>query len=729
MERVNWEEERGDLGYGKLLQILWRRRYWFAGVFGTVLAVAIPLTLSKAPSYESYMQLLVEPNYQGNSNTRDAEQTFADSDIQIDYATQLNLMRSSELIQQAVEKLHATYPDIDVETIKKSLLLDRLVEKEDEGEDTETKIFEVAYSDEDPEKTQRVLEALKEVYLDYNLAQQDKRLQEGLSFIDKQIPEARETIDRAEAELKQLRTRYNLIAPDKEATTMAEMLNNIEQQRASISAEYQATKGRVDQLQGVFGLSANNADTASRLSQSSTYQLLFDRLQEIETQLAAERNRFTEDNPIVRELIERRDSTQTQLRQEAERILGTATPGSLPAILPQQQTVDSDTELIQTLTQAKADLAALSERDRALAKTEQKLRQQLNQFPDIIAQYANLAQDLQTKRDTLQRLLTAKQELGIEIDRGGFNWQIVEPPRLGEETGPSTTQKILICGIVATFLGGVAAFFREALDDRIYSYEQLQERIDLPILGTAPSLLPPADDPFTVKLPFLLSRSVEFDEIIHWPPFRESLDLIYENIQLIGYDSSYKSIAVTSPSEGEGKSTLVVGLAMSVARHHNRVLIIDGDLRCPTIHQKFRLDNQSGLSDFLIGQTIVPNINQVTLADERIDVLTSGAISSDPVKLLNSSKFKQLIRNYEEIYDLILIDTPPAIGMADAIKVASCCDGTILMTRLNQVKASELLQAVGLLDKLNVIGVIANDSKEVVKQYKNKKRYLFPETV
>lgn len=729
MERVNWEEDRGDLGYGKLFEIFWRRRFWFAGVFVGVLAAAIPLTLSKTPTYESYMQLLVEPNYQGNRNTRDAEQTFADSDIQIDYATQLNLMRSSELLQQAVEKLQAEYPEISVKTIKKSLILDRLVEKEDEGEDTDTKIFEIAYSAEDPQKTQEVLKEIKEVYLNYNLEQQEKRLRDGLSFIDNQIPEARSDIAQTEAKLIELRNRYGLIAPEQEASTLAEMLDNIERERAALNAEYQATQGRVRELQQVFGLSADSAQTASRLSQSSTYQLLFDQLQEIETQLAAERNRFTEDNPIIQDLIAKRDNKQAQLRQEATRILGSTPQGSLPEVSPQQQKVDSDTELIQSLTQAKADLAAIQERDRALAATEQRFKQQLNQFPDIIAEYANLAQDLQTKRDTLQRLLTAKQELGIEIDRGGFHWQVVEPPRLGEETGPSNLQEILVCVVVATFLGGVSAFFREALDDRIYSPKQLAEQIDLPILGTAPSLIPSQDTPFSVGLPFLSSRSTKLQDLIRWPPFRESLDLIYENIQLLGFDSPFKSIAVTSPTEGEGKSTLVVGLALSVARHHHRVLVIDGDLRCPTLHQKFEIDNELGLSDFLTGQTSVPHINNIASVEEKIDVLSAGSKTGDPVKLLNSSKFKQLIRNYEEVYDLILIDTPPAIGMADAIKVASCCDGTILMTRLNQVKASEVLQAVGLLDKLNVIGVVANDSQEVVKQYKKQKRYLLPETV
>lgn len=729
MERVNWEEEHGDLGYGKLFEIFWRRRFWFAGVFVGVLAAAIPLILSKAQTYESYMQLLVEPNYQGNRNTGDAEQTFTDSDIQIDYATQLNLMRSSQLLQQAVEKLQPEYPDISVKTIKKSLILDRLVEKEEEGENTDTKIFEVVYSDEDPEKTQRVLEVIREVYLNYNLEQQEKRLQEGLSFIDNQIPEAKTTIAQAESALKELRNQYGLIAPEEKANTLAETLDNIERERATLNAEYQATKGRVEQLQQVFDLSANSTQIASRLSQSSTYQLLFDQLQEIETQLAAERNRFTEDNPIIQDLIAKRNNKQTQLRQEAERILGKTPQESLPEISPQQQKVDSDTELIQNLTEAKADLAAIEERDRALAATEQKLRQQLNQFPDIIAQYANLAQELQTKRDTLQMLLTAKQELGIEIDRGGFNWQVVEPPQLGKETGPTSLQEILICVVVATFLGGVSAFFREAVDDRIYSSKQLQQQIDLPILGAAPSLLPSQNDAFAVGLPFLSSRSIKLQDLIYWPPFRESLDLIYENIQLLGFDSPLKSIAITSPTEGEGKSTLVIGLALSVARHHHRVLVIDGDLRCPTLHQKFELDNDCGLSDLLSDKTVVPHLQNLSSVEKKIDVLTAGSKTADPVKLLNSSQFKQLIRNYEEIYDLILIDTPPAIGMADAIKVASCCDGTILMTRLNHVKASEVLQAVGLLDKLNVIGVVVNDSKEVVKQYRKQKRYLLPEPV
>jgi polysaccharide biosynthesis transport protein len=110
-------------------------------------------------------------------------------------------------------------------------------------------------------------------------------------------------------------------------------------------------------------------------------------------------------------------------------------------------------------------------------------------------------------------------------------------------------------------------------------------------------------------------------------------------------------------------------------------------------------------------------------------LITSGPSPSDPVKILSSFQLQSLIDLKKHQYDLILIDTPPVIGMVDAIKVASICDGTVLIMRLDKVKTPEVIEATTLLSKLNVLGMVANDSKETTSTYKTKSSYLLPQEV
>ena len=166
---------------------------------------------------------------------------------------------------------------------------------------------------------------------------------------------------------------------------------------------------------------------------------------------------------------------------------------------------------------------------------------------------------------------------------------------------------------------------------------------------------------------------------------------------------------------------------MSAARHQQKVLVIDADLRCPRLHQFFHLNNQFGLANFLAGETDIPMIRQVSFLGERIDLITSGFRPSDPVKLLNSSRLQDLIEQEKQNYDLILVDTSPTKGMVDAVKVASCCDTSVLTIRLNKIKTSELHQANALLNKLNILGIVANDCPETTQKYGIPTEYLLPQ--
>lgn len=706
-----------EFGYGQLFAILWRRRFWFLGVFCGVLSIAIPLALSKEPTYRSSMELLVEPNYQENGGDG-GESEVTDSAVDVDYATQLNLMRSSELLQEAVERLESEYPHISVEELQGSLTLKQVVE----GEDEPTKIVQATYVGNDPARTKEVLQALKNVYQKYNLEQQEKRISEGLSFINEQLPVARENLAEAEQELRQFRQNNNLVAPEEAANQTANALRNVEQQRQSLDAQYQETQARYDALKKQLGLSPQEALISSRLSESSRYQTLLNQLQETEIALAEQRAQYTDAHPNVKALLEQRQQQLSLLKEEVRQVLGEV-PEQLkitPEALQQRgQLAGTELNLARSLVEARTNLQSLRARDQSLAETEQQLRAQLDRFPKLIAQYNSLQQEVEVRRSTLQELLQARQQLGVELDRGGFNWQVVETPRAGDKIGPNTKQDILLGAVVGLFLGGVAAFLREVVDDAVHTSDQLRGQVSLPLLGVTPSLPPSEAGRFVVNFPWqrLDQPPTSILQVVQWLPFRESLDMIYKNIQLLNRGSELSSLVVTSALAGEGKSTLVLGLAISAARLDQRVLVIDADLRHSSLHEELALSNEEGLSTLLSGETEQPNLHHISPLGSNIDLLTAGSTPNDPVKLLSSQGMRELIAEFEQSYDLVLLDTPSILGTVDAIQTASFCSGVVMVGRLDRVTQSQLSQATTMLSKLNAIGIVANGGRDAMSSY------------
>jgi polysaccharide biosynthesis transport protein len=652
------------------------------------------------------------------------ESEFADATVEIDYATHLKVLKSSEILKRAIKKLkledsEQTVPEI-VQELRKSLTVDRVAEEES-GTDTgiETNIIQTVYTGGDPQETKRVLDAIQSVYLNYNLEQQEKRLQDGLTFINNQIPQARKDLIQAEAALTQLSKQHSLISPETEAIALEENIRDVARQRATLKAQQREFIGDYSSLQEQLGLSTEDTRTLSRLNQSSRYQDLQQRLQTIEIQLANESKKYTNDNPLIQSLKDERDVQRDLLVQETERILGKKADNfdlAIASVQKQGQFLGSNNS--QKITDIQVKLQGIRERDQSLAQTQATLKQQLINFPELIAKYRNLTQETQVKRDAIQRLLKAKQELEIELNRGGFNWQVIEPPLLGEKIAPSIPKNMFLSLLFSTFLGGLAVFIKSAVDERISDPLEIKRQTAIPILGTTPGLYLSPSERFLSQVPFssIPQHVNSTKEIIKWNSFREAIDLIYENVKLTRTKSSIKSLAVTSAISGEGKSTFVLGLALSAARHQQRVLVIDADLRSASLHLPFDLANDSGLANFLAGETHQLAVQRVSLLGETIDLIPAGARPTDPVKLLSSTKLQNLMNQYQQNYDLILVDTPPVIGMADAITIASNCDSTIMMMRLDKVKSGQLLEATALISKLNVLGIVANGSKEVAQQ-------------
>ena len=714
MARVNESNlpvDTEDAGYGQLFSVLIRRRFWLLGVLGSVLTVATIFTLISKPTYQSQMQLLIEPNYQGKRDTdvQRPSQQYAESGVKIDdYATQINVMRSSLLLQRAADILRPEYPKITAQEIKANLKLRQVLE-----EKVNTKIVEATYTANDPVKAEKVLEAVYKVYQIYNREQQQQRLQKGLKFINEQIPVVSKTVDQAENKLEQFRKNYNLIDPEQQATAVSQSMNAIAQERQVIRAQYKDLQARYNALQQQLARSPQQALAASRLSQSSRYQTLLNELQKTELALSQRRVTFTDEDPQIKKFLEQRQNTIEMLKSEGGRVVGKQAQSDEATgenILTQGQLGGIDLNLTNQLVDVQTNLNALRARDVSLEQTQKQLRTDLNRFPVLLAEYNRLQPLLQINRNKLQQLLQAQQELSLEIARGGFDWQALEEPKQGQQIGPNLKLNLLLGLVAGLMLGGVAAFLREAVDDSVHTSEELEKQVELPLLGMTPELpknklaKPQISLPFG-KPQFLAPWTVQ---VSNWPPTWESLDLIYKNIQLMNELASFKSLMVTSAVAGEGKSTLALGLALSAARLHQRVLLIDADLRRPNLHEMLNLPNEQGLSTLLSSDATLPGQGVVQSSGAFIDILTAGPLPSDPANLLSSQRMRELIAEFEKNYDLILLDAPPVLGMVDAMIAASLCTGVVLVSRVGQVTKTELTQARAMLSKLNVIGVVAN---------------------
>ena len=188
----------------------------------------------------------------------------------------------------------------------------------------------------------------------------------------------------------------------------------------------------------------------------------------------------------------------------------------------------------------------------------------------------------------------------------------------------------------------------------------------------------------------------------------ESYRTLRTNIEYSSFDESLKTIVITSSEQGEGKTTTAGNLALSLAQNEKRVLLIDCDLRRGTVYKRFRISNGEGLSEVIIGKNSLEDVTREV--SKGLDVITSGKIPPNPSEMLGSKHMELILNKLREIYDYIILDTPPLLAVTDGQILSSKSDGTILVVRAEKTKKDSIINAKKLLDKVkaNVIGTVFN---------------------
>lgn len=201
-------------------------------------------------------------------------------------------------------------------------------------------------------------------------------------------------------------------------------------------------------------------------------------------------------------------------------------------------------------------------------------------------------------------------------------------------------------------------------------------------------------------------------------PIAEQYRTVRTNLQFAAVDKELESVLVTSSVPDEGKSMITVNLAIVYAQQGKKVLLIDADLRKPTAHYTFRLDNLQGLSTVLIGDSSLEE--SISTSDvENVDVISCGPIPPNPSELLGSKRMRTLLEEANQLYDMVIMDIPPVLAVADAQILANIVDGSLLVIRSKQTEFAEATKSKEVLDaaKGKLLGAVLNDRDKKASNY------------
>jgi capsular exopolysaccharide synthesis family protein len=356
--------------------------------------------------------------------------------------------------------------------------------------------------------------------------------------------------------------------------------------------------------------------------------------------------------------------------------------------------IAAEAALIKETT--KAEYEAARQQEQSLVALVETLKGEVTDVRNRNIQYTILQREVDTNRSLYEGLLQRYKEIGVAGGVGVNNVSIVDLARVpGAPYTPRMSLNLAFALMLGLMFGGAGAFVREHFDDTFKSPEDVEENLGLPLLGIIP-LVKQFDGPAG-----LVDGSP--------PIMAEAVRSLRTALQFSTAAGVPKSLLVTSSRAEEGKSTTALMLAMNFAQLGMRVLLIDADLRKPTLHEYLDIDPEVGLSNFLAGATMPPEALQKTEV-QGLTVLASGPLPPNPAELLASAKMLSLLTIAGQEYDLIIIDGPPVAGLADAPMLASMASGTLLIIDANATRKAVAKAALKRLHfaRAQVVGAAVN---------------------
>jgi succinoglycan biosynthesis transport protein ExoP len=532
-----------------------------------------------------------------------------------------------------------------------------------------TKLIEITVFSEDKNEAALIANTIAATYRDYRLDLRKQLSTGGIKAMQDEYQDHETQIQALQKNVDQLRKDLHINDTDPFATgpspTMSpEELRQLNDERIEDQVNYDKLK---EQLAGLQKLNTGQLrDALPTYIQDSTLTELLNNLNAGQQQLASLKSDATAQHPDVMRI----QSLVDELNRQVDARVNGIMLGMANNVNSQKAALDS---LVAALQEAK-------EKDQEEATTSQP--------------YWEAKRTLENMQD-FDKILSAKidsERLDLEIPKTAMV-EITRQAEPGKDpVRPKKTLNIVLGAVFGLILGISLAFFIEYLDTSVKTIDEVERALQAPVLGVIPQ-----------NVGLLIDEEIE-------SPHAEAYRVLRTHILFSGKDAKFNTLAIVSAGAGEGKSTTTINLATVFAQAGQRVLVVDSDLRRPTLHKLFRVSNNVGLVSYLLKQNTLEQVIQTTRLPT-LDFLASGKLPSSSMSILNSPQMRNLITELKQRYDFIFFDSPPILGMSDAAILASEVDLTIQVIQFRRypqpmnVRAKQMVEKVG----GHLVGIVLNN--------------------
>ncbi|RMF22946.1 MAG: polysaccharide biosynthesis tyrosine autokinase [Deltaproteobacteria bacterium] len=696
--------------------VLLHRRWTVATALVVCVLATLIFSLVSTPMYEATALLQIQPGGPNILSFEDVQESMALSQAYNDFfQTQYDILSSRRLATRTIDKLgldadpwlngdleRSTFlgrtkawiaslvasEDEDPELAalaKRQKLIDKFIDHVRVKPRRKSFLVEVSFRSPDPETSAEVANTMAREYVDLTLDQRIEAAAQGRDFIAKQLAVTKARLEESEEQLQEFARGRDLYALEQEEKVIHERLADLNNrlteaqgERISLEAAYQQATGPDH--------SNLPAVVASPLIKS-----LKEELSKAEAEYAALSGRFTDAYPQVRTLKARIEQIRSSIAQE-------------------------ENEIISSI---KADYEA------AVAR-EEMLREQLEAQRKVVAAYEEKAIDFKimkrevdTNRGIYENLLRRLKEVEVTEAIRASNITLVDSPEVPlEPASPNIPLNLALSSLLGLFAGVGLAFFQDYMDDSLKSPDDVERYLRLPTLGAVP-VLKGAPEEERDKSEKRQRRERGKDdapsadlEVVLRPTSSgaEAIRTLRASLFLAAPGGAPGRLLISSAKPGEGKTCIAINLGAALAQMGRRVVVVDCDLRRPRIHKAIGLSQSPGVTNYLTGNVALDEVIRDS-GQAGLDIVTAGPIPPNPVDLLDSVGMGELIRDLEERYDHIVIDTPPALGFADVPVLSNRLGGAcLLVTRAGDTSRRLARQACEYLIRMQskLLGVVLN---------------------
>lgn len=530
-----------------------------------------------------------------------------------------------------------------------------------------TSLIEISVYSPDKKEAAIIANAIAEVYHDVRLGQRTAMSKGGLKVLQTRLTEQDQIVNTLQETVNRLREEIGVTdidTPGISQTMEPETLRRYEAMRVEAQGPYLEMGTLLSELQ-----KQTRAQLRKSLATAYPDQLLsslLDQLSQAEQRLSTLIKDYGEQHPDVQRASALLATVSAQLDDRVDAIM--------VALQIRVNILKAQFESFTTAVEGakKVDID-MQRKTRPYFEAKRELDEQKN------------------IRDTLKRRIT-QEEIDQAIPRSS-TVQIIDPAEEGmAPVKPNKTLNI-VGGIVIGLIAGIGlAFFIEYLDTSVKTLDDVERALQAPVLGVIPQ-----------NVGSLLEEGPE-------SPHAEAYRVLRSNMLFTKKDGKFNTMCVISAGAGEGKSTTLFNLAVTFAQNGQRVVVVDSDLRRPSIHKRFKVSNAIGLTNYLQRQNTLEEVIQTTSLPT-LDFLPSGKLPSSSMGILNSVQMKALIHELKRRYDFVFFDSPPILGVSDASILTSEVDMTLLVVQYRKYPQAMTLRAKQMVEKVggNLIGVVLNN--------------------